>query len=144
MGGVMFRIHEILDAKRSAKKKRFPPTGAELFEERSDERTMPFFSIVTEQVYADERLRHLDAYQQGLFWVFVIHALWRSSGRCIRHAGAIAKKMKVTIAVWEELESKLLESGILQLSQDGIYLVQPELRAQYLMTLQTCNNKRRM
>lgn len=140
----MFRIHEILDTKRSAKKKRNPPSVDELFEERSDERTMPYFSIVTEQVYADTRLYHLDALQQGLFWVFAIHALWRNYGRCIRHSGAIAQRMRVTVTVWEELESKLLESGLLQLTPDGIYLVQPELRAQYLMTLQTCNNKRRM
>lgn len=136
----MFRIHEIIDSRRGAKK-RVPPSEIELFDERADERTLPYFSIVPEQVTTDKRYLSLNQRHQSLYWLFVVHTLWKDGGRCIRHSGAIAKRMGVSITEWDELERLLLECCLLQVSPDGFHLVQPELRTQYLMTLATNNNK---
>lgn len=138
----MFRIHEIIDSRRGDNK-RIQPSEMELFDERADERTLPYFSIVPEQVTADKRYQSLTQRHQSLFWLFVIHTLWKDSGRCIRHAGAISKRMGISITKWEELENILLERCLLSVSPDGFHLIQPELRTQYLMTLATNNNKRK-
>ena len=136
----MFCTNEIKDSKRKIKRK--SPSETELVEELPEERTMPYFSVVPEQVLSDERYLKLEQSQQALFWIFVVHVLWRDGGRCVRHAGIIAKRMGIKITGWEVLEKLLLDSNLLILSPDGFYLIQPELRSQYLMTLQTNNAKR--
>lgn len=136
----MFRIHEIKDSRRGANK-RVPPSEIELFDEKADERTLPYFSIVPEQVAANKQYRSLNQKHQAFYWLFVVHTLWKDGGRCIRHSGAIAKRMGVSITEWEELERSLLECCLLQVSPDGFHLIQPDLRTQYLMTLAVNNNK---
>lgn len=136
----MFRIHEIIDSRRGAKK-RVQPTEAELFDERADERTLPYFSIVPEQVTANKAYLSLSNKHRALYWLFVVHTLWKDGGRCIRHSGAIAKRVGISIVEWEELESLLLECCLLQISPDGFHLIQLDMRTQYLMTLATNNNK---
>lgn len=137
----MFRTHEIKDAKRGAKK-RIPPDRPELFDEHPDERTLPYFSVVPEQIAKDFRYLQLRPGDRGLFWVLVVHVLWRDGGRCVRHSAVIAKRMGIPEECWAELERQLLELKILELSPDGCFLVQPELRGQYLMTLASNNAKR--
>ncbi|MDA8427843.1 MAG: hypothetical protein M0T70_01160 [Geobacteraceae bacterium] len=136
----MFRINEIKDSKRKIKRR--PPSETELVEELPEERTLPYFSVVPEQVLSDERYRKLGQSHQALFWIFVVHVLWRDLGRCARHAGIIAKRMGIKISEWDALEKQLLNLNLLILCPDGFYLIQPELRSQYLMTLQTNNGKR--
>lgn len=44
---------------------------------------------------------------------------------------------------WEALETVLLSNGLLNVSEDEIYLFQHEFREQYLQTLESNNAKRR-
>jgi len=138
----MFSTHIIKDSRRGINK-HTPPTEAELFDERPDERTLPYFSIVPEQVMSDERYLNLNLTHQMQFWIFVIHVLWREGARCARHPGIIAMRIGIGVKEWESLEKKLLENQLLCPSPDGYYLIQPELRTQYLITLETNNKKRR-
>lgn len=137
----MFCTHEIKNSRRGVNT-RMPPTEAELLDERADERTLPYFSIVPEQVLSDERYRSLAISHKAHFWLFIVHVLWRDAGRCIRHSGVISQRMGINVAEWDELEILLLDGGLLILSADNFYLIQPELRTQYLMTLETNNRKR--
>lgn len=139
----MFRIYEILNHKRSPKLKRFPPTKSDLYDDWPEERSMPYFSIVLEQVLNDERYMQLSPIHQGQFWRAIIHVLWRDNGRCIRHAGVISKRLNITIDEWEWLETHLLQSGLLEISPDGNFLVHPDLRAQFIMTLNICLGRSR-
>ena len=138
----MFRTNEIKDSRRG-KDKQEVPDESDLFNERPDERTLPYFSIVPEQVQDDERYSSLDSTERAYYWLLVIHALWKEGGRCTRHPGLIAKRLRIDVKEWELLERSLLDCKLLTLSPDGFHLVQPELRTQYLMTLETNNNKRR-
>lgn len=138
----MFLTQLIKDSRRG-EKKRTPPSNAELFDERPDERTLPYFSIVLEQVLADRRYMQLSCSEQGLFWLLVTHVLWKSNGRCIRHPGVIAKQIGIDCDTWQEFEKRLIDLGLLNISEDEYHLIQLELRTQYLMTLEANNNRRR-
>lgn len=60
-----------------------------------------------------------------------------------RHHGMIAQKLGMPENSWVELETVLLNIGLLALTPDGIYLFQHEFREQYLQTLDSNNAKRR-
>jgi putative DNA primase/helicase len=130
------------DYKRPPKQKRNPIGLEKLFQARPDERTLPYFEIVPEQVFSDQRYDKLSRHDQGDFLRFVI-LLWQERCRHIRHQGVIAQNLGMEQAEWENLEKRLVEVGLLLISSDGNYIIQQELREQYLQTLETNNNMRR-
>ena len=118
-------------------------TWDELQMRKPDERTLPYFSVVTEQVLSDQRYKNLSTNDQGGFWRLVIHVLSQDMGVITLHAGAISQKLGITIGEWQALELALLKVEILKITDDGYYLIQPEFREQYLQTLESNNAKRR-
>lgn len=140
----MFRSWEIKNSKRATITKLLPITIEECFAIHPDERTLPFFQIVTEQVLSDKRYLSLDSVQQGIFWRFIVHVVARNNGLVVRHPTWISKLLSLNSNEWEELENVFINSGLLVVSADGIYLMQHEFREQYLQTLAINNAKRRI
>ncbi len=137
----MFNTAGIKNYKRT-KSMRLPSMADKLFEFHPGERTLPYFEMVPEQILADERYLSLSRQDQGDFLRFVIH-LWPERCRLIRHSGVISEKLGMSLAEWEALEARLVAAGLLQISANQHFIIQPELREQYLQTLTANNNKRR-
>lgn len=138
----MFRTCVIKNSKRTVKKRIADKPVDECSETRPDERTLPYFEIVSEQVLADKRYQSMQPIQQGHFWRLVVHVLAIDRGLTVRHPGAIAKRLGISKSEWEELEHLFLEKGILTVTEDDNYLLQHEFREQYLQTLESNNAKR--
>lgn len=139
----MFNTCSIKNAKRTTEKKIPSISIDDCSIVRPDERTMPFFDVVPEQVLADLRYNSLSNEEQGQFWRLVIHVMAPDGGMSIRHSGVIAKRLKTTKSQWENIEHILIEKGLLIVTSDENYLLQHELREQYLQTLEINNAKRR-
>jgi len=139
----MFKTSAIKNAKRISKNRLGDKTVAECAKFRPDERTMPYFDIVPEQVLADLSYKSLQPIHQGQFWRFIIHVAAIDRGLIVRHSGATASRLGIAITEWEELEAVLLDKGLLVVTENGNYLMQHEFREQYLQTLETNNAKRR-
>ena len=139
----MFRTCNIKNYKRATRNRITGKTLEECSMLRPDERTLPYFEVVPEQILADHRYLSLNPQQQGQFLRLVVHALAPDNGIVVRHPGAISKKLGVEKLVWEELEALFLKLGLLVLVADGDYLMQYEFRERYLQTLESNNAKRR-
>jgi hypothetical protein len=139
----MFRTCVIKNYKRANRNRIAEKTLDECSVLRPDERTLPYFEVVHEQILADSRYLSLNPQQQGQFLRLVVHVLAPENGIFVRHAGAISKRLGLEKAVWENLETILINAGLLVVVDGGDYLMQYELREQYLQSLETNNAKRR-
>jgi len=137
----MFDTATIKNYKR-LKSKRLPTMADHLFEFRPDERTLPYFEVVPEQVLADSGYQSLSRQEQGDFWRLVL-LLWSERCRFPRHPGVISEYLGMSPSGWEALEGRLVAAGLVSISPNQHYIIQPELREQYLQTLTANNNKRR-
>ena len=138
----MFRTFEIKNYKRTEDRKIKHIKRDKLKIFRPDERTLPYFETVPEQFLADKRYINLSRQDKGDFLQFVL-LLWSERCRHIRHAGVIAQSLGMDQSEWVELEKRLVDSGLIFITDDGNYIIQPELREQYLQTLDSNNNMRR-
>ena len=116
-------------------------TLQELCERRPDERTIPYFSISNEQLEADQGYQNMNGTDQGDF-LRLLPMLWRSNGLLQDFSKAIAKSMGFTEDGLEKRRQVFLSQGLLEISPDGIHLINQELRQQYLNILSTCNDRR--
>jgi hypothetical protein len=132
----MFNTFVIKNASRAKIKKIHGKSIQECSEIRPDQRTMPYFEVVTEQVLSDKRYLGLSDHQQGAFWRLIIHVMAPDCGITVRHPGAIAGRLGISIEAWEKLERVLLDNGMLTITADACYLMQYEFREQYLQTLE--------
>jgi hypothetical protein len=139
----MFRTCVIKNYKRVTKNRISDKSIEECSVQRPDERTLPYFEVVPEQVLADQRYLSLTSHQQGQFWRLLVHVLAPEKGMVVRHPSVIAKRIGMEMTSWEELERVLLRAGLLMEVEDGDYLLQHEFREQYLQTLESNNAKRR-
>lgn len=139
----MFRTCTIKNYKRVTKNRIKDISIEECANQRADERTLPYFEVVSEQVLSDHRYFSLNKEQQGHFWRLMIHIFAKEKGLIVRHSGVIAKKLDMDKLAWEELEQVLLKCGLLVETDDRNYLMQHEFREQYLQTLEANNAKRR-
>lgn len=133
----MFKVGEIKNSHRrgtSAKKYRSIPQE-ELQVRPPEERTAPYFSVVPEQLDKDDRFNSLGTEDKGLFLLWCVIA-WRRGGMVDNFPPATAKVMGLTLEAWNSLQSRLTGSGLLVVSTDGLSLLQPELREQYLQFLE--------
>lgn len=129
-----FKVYEIKNANRRGKdaKKIEPITDRNaLFQKRDEERTVPYFSIVIEQFLKDDRLKKLTRNEQGLFLLLCID-IWREGARFNNHPEGNADRMDIDLSEWLTLRDKLINTNLLMIDSKKIYLVQPELREQYL------------
>lgn len=69
--------------------------------------------------------------------------MWLEKCRFVRSAGVIAFHMGMETIEWEGLEKRLLDAKLLEISPDGLYIIQPTLREQYLLNRQSNINKKR-
>jgi hypothetical protein len=138
----MFDTAGIKNYKRQ-KSMRLPSMSDKLFESHPGERTLPFFDVVPEQVLSDAGYQSLSRQDQGDFWRLVL-LLWPERCRFPRHPGIISEYLGMSSAEWEVLEARLIAAGLLMVSPNQHYILQPELREQYLQTLTANNNKRRV
>jgi hypothetical protein len=139
----MFKIYVIKNTRRTKKNQNLPKEVADCSIKRPDERGLPYFSIVIEQVLSDERYLSLTEQEQGAFWRLMVHVFASDMGLVVRHEGMIAKRLGISVAEWRKQEALFLQKGLLIVTEDGIYLLQHELREQLLQTLEACNAKRR-
>jgi len=133
----MFRVCEIKNANRrgsGVKKQRDIPLD-ELQTRPPEERTVPYFSIVPEQVDKDERFNSLSPQDQGLF-LLLCSKLWRRGGMVDNFPAGNAHAIGLTLDEWNTLQSRLTGAGFLLVSADTLSLLQPELREQYLQFLE--------
>jgi len=133
----MFRVAEIKNANRrgpGAKKHRDIP-HEELQVRRPDERTAPYYGTVPEQVEKDPRLSSLTTQEQGLF-LLLCTKMWRRGGMWENYPAGNAKTMGLPRPEWESLETRLTETRLLVITDDGLALYQPELREQYFHFLE--------
>lgn len=137
----MFNTSPIKNYKRSNQNK-IASMSDRLFVFEASERTLPYFCVVPEQILADQRYLELSRQDQGDFWRLIL-LLWPERCRLARHPGIISEYLGMSSAEWETFEARLVASGLLQISDNNHYIVQPELREQYLQTLTANNNKRR-
>jgi hypothetical protein len=139
----MFKTTDIKNAKKTKDKKLQPKSLDEIKVHHSWERTMPYYSTVYEQVEEDKRYQSLTPQDQGQF-LRVVHYSWKGGGMFVDHPGAVATKLSLLLQEWTRLRRIFIEVGLLIFSADGNYLIQPELREQFLQTVETNNNKRRV
>jgi hypothetical protein len=131
----VFNITEIKNANRTRiSDKKQPIPLEELFEAWPEEqKPMPYFSVVPEQVRKDQRFKVLSEVEQGRFLRLCIEIAGPGErGRFANHDGIMAKRLDLDVEVWKELQEKLLSLDLLKLSADGYHLIQPELREQCL------------
>jgi len=138
----MFKTFEIKNYKRVEESKIQPIKGDKLVTFQPDERTLPYFEVVPEQFLADMRYNKLSRQDQGDFLRFAL-LLWTERCRHIRHAGVIAQNLGMEAEEWTGLENRLHNAGLIIITKDNNYIIQPELREQYLQTLKSNNNMRR-
>lgn len=136
----MFNTAIIKNRKRGGKVKKIE-ARADVLEVTSQGRVIPYFEIVPEQAKTDERYLKLSRADQGDFWRLML-LLWRDGGAHLDHP-RIAKDLNIPVVEWNSLKVRLMESGLLALSNDGFSIIQPELRAQYLQTVDACEAKAR-
>jgi hypothetical protein len=139
----MFKTSKIKNHNRMKIKRIEDISLAECAAARPDERTMPYFEIVPEQVMANKQYLSLSTDQQGAFLRFIVHVVAFDQGRVVKHAGAISQRLGMDVDCWHELENIFIEKGLLAVSADGNYLIQHEFREQYLQTLKANNAKQR-
>jgi hypothetical protein len=132
----MFRTYEIKNADRRGKndKKISPINSTELFIRRADERTVPYYSIVPEQFKKDARIKQLSLSEDGAFMV-LCREIWKEGALFNNFPAGNADRMRMELNEWEALQRRLLDLGLLIMDPKCIYLVQPELREQYLQFL---------
>jgi hypothetical protein len=133
----MFRVGEIKNSHRrgsSAKKYRDIPLE-ELQARPPEERSVPYFSIVPEQLDKDTRFNSLAPEDKGLFLLWCVIA-WRRGGMVDNFPPGNAKAMGLTLEAWTSLQNRLTGASLLVVSTDGLNLLQPELREQYLQFLE--------
>lgn len=132
----MFKVHEITNTHRhrvTDKKQSIPIS--ELFNKDANEnKPMPYFSVVPEQVNNDTRYQKLSRSSQGDFLrLCILIAGPGELGRFMNFSQAMSGRMDMTIDDWEKFRAELLEKCLLKVSEDGSYLLQPELREQCLL-----------
>ncbi len=133
----MFKVGEIKNSHRrgtSAKKYRSIPQE-ELQVRPPEERTAPYFSVVPEQLDKDSRFNSLGPEDKGLFLLWCVIA-WRRGGMVDNFPPGNAKAMGLSLEAWDSLQSRLTGANLLVASTDGLSLLQPELREQYLQFLE--------
>jgi len=135
----MFDTAKIKNRKRGAKNKIRPRSLEEILEVNSFGRVLPYLEIVPEQISTDVRYTQLNRTEQGDFWR-LIPLLWRGGGAHLDHP-CLAKDLGMPVEEWNAFKQKLIDSRLLAKSYDGYYIVQPELRVQYLQTLESCDAK---
>ena len=131
----MFDITQIKNAHRHRVADKKPAIAREeLFEQWPEEaKPMPYFSVVAEQVQRDTRYQALNRGFKGEFWRLCVSIAGTGErGRFADFGPAMSKRMEMTSDEWESFRTALLANGLLALSPDGIYLIQPELREQCL------------
>lgn len=138
----MFRTYLFKDSKRPEGQKRTAITRKRLFQFDFDESVLPYFELVPAKLLSDSRYVGLTRQDQGDFLRFIM-LLWLDRCRCVRSSLAIALNMGMEVSEWEGLEGRLLKAKLLEVSPDGAYLVQLELRELYLMNRQSNDNKKR-
>ena len=134
----MFRVGEIKNAHRrgpSAKKHRVDIPLDDLQMRHPEERSVPYFDLVPEQLDKDERLNSLSPQDQGLFLLFCTK-MWRRGGMVDNFPAGLANTMRLTLEEWTTFESRARAAGLLVVSTDGLSLLQPELREQFIQFLE--------
>jgi len=139
----MFSTAIIKNAKRSPARKIRPLDKEACALQRPDERTMPYFEVVPEQVLSDERYLSLPRELQGEFWRLIVHVFAQHQGLVVNHPGVIAELLGMNETTWQAIQKTLVSAGLLQVVRGGNYLLQHEFREQYLQTLAANNAKRR-
>lgn len=138
----MFKTYIFKDTRRSPGQKRAPVSRKQLFKFEYNETVLPYFEIMPAQLLTDPRYTRLSRQDQGDF-LRLIMLMWLDRCRYVRCPAAIAHEMGMAPGEWEELEKRLLHVNLLDISPDGLYLIQPSLREQYLFNRQSNINKKR-
>ena len=133
----MFRVSEITNAhRRGADKQRrkMQLTNNALFKRwPCENKPMPYFSIVPEQVEREERYRSLTGNAQGQFLRL---CLWLQGmgrrGMCAYFLPEIITALQIDAGEVKGLLFEFIQAGLLVKSEDGHYIIQPELREQCL------------
>ena len=132
----MFNVIEITNANRHRKvDKTLPIPEEELYEKYPEEnKPMPFFSIVPEQIQKEMRYQKgLSRAEKGDFLRLCIDIHGPGErGRFIKADGVMAKRMDMALDEWLAFQGKLLDLKLLSECPEGLYLIQPELREQCL------------
>lgn len=131
----MFNIAEITNANRHRKEEKMRSIPLEeLFEDSLDEdKPMPYFSVVPEQAKRHEGYQALSPNEQGQFLRLCVEIAGPGKhGRCPNMEPLIAKWLNLSVDEWRELKAVFLKKGLLIVSPDELYLVQPGLREQCL------------
>jgi len=139
----MFQLTKIKNFKRRSDDKIVSIGIAELMKFTPEEHALPYFSIVPEQVFSDLRYNKLSRQDKGDFLRLII-ILWKEECRHINHPGAIGQKLEMSEKECSRFIKRLVDVELIYLTADNNYIIQPELREQYLQTLQANNNKRRL
>ncbi|KAB0670081.1 hypothetical protein F6V30_07910 [Oryzomonas sagensis] len=114
----------------------------ELCIKRPEERTLPYYSPVVEQLEADQAYQELSNQDQGNF-MRLLPLLWRSNGLLPDFSKIITSYLRLTEDEWAAARSTLINVNLLEVSPDRCYLLNRGLRQQYLNTLDDCNGRRR-
>lgn len=139
----MFSTHTFKDSRRSPDQKRKPINRNQLFRFSYDESVLPYFEIMPAQLLSDPRYARLSRQDQGDFLRLVM-LFWLDRCRQVRYSAVIAKNMDMSVDEWEGLEKRLLDVKLVEISPDGLYIIQPSLREQYLLNRQSNINKKRI
>jgi len=139
----MFKTHIYKDARHSASKKRTPINPKDLFQFKYDETPLPYFEIAPAKLLTDPRYIQLTPQDQGHF-LRLIMLIWLDKCSYVQFPAAMAPKMGMGTEEWVDLEKRLLDAELLDISPDAPYIIQPSLREQYLMNRRTNENKKRM
>jgi len=139
----MFSTNRFKDSRRSPDQKRKPISRKQLFKFNYDESVLPYFEIMPAQLLSDPRYTRLSRQDQGDFLRLVM-LLWLDRCRYVRYPAVIAQNMDLEVDEWEGLEKRLLDAKLVEISPDGLYIIQPSLREQYLFNRQSNINKKRI
>lgn len=139
----MFKTPMIKDTRRSPEQKRKSLSLKQLCQFSYDECALQYYEIVPSLLMTDPRYVQLSRYDQGDF-LRLINLLWLDKGRHMRYPEVIAGALEMEPAEWVVLEKRLLDAKLLIVSPDGLYIVQPTLREQYLLNRQANLNKKRI
>ena len=139
----MFNTWTVKDSKRSIEQKRKMLPANTIFNFRHDETALPYFEIMPGSLLSDNRYQNLSPQDQGAFLRLTLF-MWLEKCRIGRFGELIAANLGMKPEEWNGLEERLLNAKLLVLSTDGLYLVQTELRNQYLLNRQANLNKIRL
>lgn len=110
----MFGVDQIKNANRrgaDAKKIESIPRH-DLVKRRDNERTVPYYSVVREQVKSDERMKKLSPIERGMF-LLLCNEAWGNGGMFQNFDQGIAKDMNITCDEWLALKQRFTSLGLL-------------------------------